>query len=84
MPFLHLQRDSDLVKINVSTAVRGDVVCECVHVDEAWSCEQMLFRVAFNTNYVRSNMLMLSRDQVDVLWHARECFPQDFRAEVRG
>lgn len=41
-----------------------------------------MFRVMFHTAFVRSNMLMLNRDEVDVLWDAKDQFPKDFRAEV--
>lgn len=44
--------------------------------------EEMMFRVMFHTAFVRSNMLMLNRDEVDVLWDAKDQFPKDFRAEV--
>lgn len=44
--------------------------------------EEMMFRVMFHTAFVRSNILMLNRDEVDVLWDAKDQFPKDFRAEV--
>lgn len=42
----------------------------------------MIFRVMFHTAFVRSNVLMLSRDEVDVLWDVKDQFSREFRAEV--
>ncbi|KAJ1421856.1 Tensin phosphatase, C2 domain [Sesbania bispinosa] len=36
----------------------------------------------FHTAFVRSNTLMLSRDEIDILWDAKDQFPKDFKAEV--
>ncbi|KAL5980299.1 hypothetical protein ACLOJK_028207 [Asimina triloba] len=36
----------------------------------------------FNTAFIRSNILMLNRDEIDILWNAKDLFPKDFRAEV--
>lgn len=44
--------------------------------------EEMIFRVMFHTAF-RSKVLMLSRDEVDVLWDAKDIFSRDFRGEVR-
>jgi hypothetical protein len=41
-----------------------------------------MFRVMFNTAFIRSNILILTRDDIDILWNAKERFPKDFRAEV--
>lgn len=92
-----MQRDSEVVKIDVGCVVAGDVVLECVHMecddtdmstvgmpkgDDTVHSEQMIFRIAFNTNYTRSNMLMLTRHDADILWNGKERFSPDFRAEV--
>jgi formin 2 len=42
----------------------------------------MMFRVMFHTAFVRANILMLIRDEIDTLWDAKDQFPKDFRAEV--
>ncbi|PQQ20487.1 formin-like protein 20 [Prunus yedoensis var. nudiflora] len=36
----------------------------------------------FHTAFVRSNILMLGRDDIDILWDAKDQFSKDFRAEV--
>lgn len=71
-----------LVKIDVHCRIQGDVVLECVHLDEDLVREEMMFRVMFNTAFVRSNILVLNRDEIDVLWDARDQLSKDFRAEV--
>lgn len=71
-----------LVKIDVHCRIQGDVVLECVHMDEDLVREEMMFRVMFNTAFVRSNILVLNRDEMDILWDAKDQFSKDFRAEV--
>ena len=70
------------MKIDIRCRVQGDVVVECIHLDDDLVREEMMFRVMFQTAFVRSNVLMLTRDEVDVLWDAKEQFPKDFKAEV--
>ncbi|XP_073105558.1 formin-like protein 5 isoform X2 [Elaeis guineensis] len=70
------------IKINCHCRVQGDVVVECIHMDEELEHEEMMFRVMFNTAFVRSNILTLSRDEIDVAWNAKDKFPKDFKAEV--
>ncbi|KAL0330213.1 UNVERIFIED_CONTAM: Formin-like protein 18 [Sesamum radiatum] len=74
--------DCELVKIDVNCHVQGDVVLECITLDENLEHEEMMFRVMFNTAFIRSNILMLTRDEIDILWNAKDQFPKDFRAEV--
>lgn len=71
-----------LVKIDIRCRVRGDVVLECIHLDEDLVREEMMLRVMFHTTFVRSNILMLGRDDIDILWDAKDQFSKDFRAEV--
>lgn len=70
------------MKIDIRCRVQGDIVIECIHLEDDMVREEMMFRVMFNTAFVRSNILMLSRDEIDVLWDAKEQFPKDFRVEV--
>lgn len=77
-----MQADCELVKIDIGCHIQGDVVIECISLDEDQEREEMMFRVVFNTAFIRSNILMLSRDQIDILWDAKDRFPKDFRAEV--
>ncbi|EFJ37653.1 hypothetical protein SELMODRAFT_74599 [Selaginella moellendorffii] len=74
--------DCDVMKIDVQCAVQGDVVLECIHLDLESDREEMMFRVMFNTAFIRSNILMLNRDDIDILWNGKERFSKDFRAEV--
>ncbi|XP_020550756.1 formin-like protein 6 isoform X1 [Sesamum indicum] len=76
------QADCELVKIDINCHVQGDVVLECITLDENLEHEEMMFRVMFNTAFIRSNILMLTRDEIDILWNAKDQFPKDFRAEV--
>ncbi|VFQ82125.1 unnamed protein product [Cuscuta campestris] len=76
------QVECELVKIDIHCLVQGDAVLECIHLDDKLGREEMVFRVMFHTAFIRSNVLMLSREDVDVLWDAKEQFSKDFRAEV--
>jgi len=76
------QADCDVVKIDIHCHVQGDVVLECINLDAELEREEMMFRVMFNTAFIRSNILMLNRDDIDTLWNAKDRFPKDFRAEV--
>lgn len=77
-----VQADCELVKIDIHCHIQGDVVLECITLDNGMEREQMMFRVMFNTAFIRSNILMLNRDDVDMLWNIKDQFPNDFRAEV--
>ncbi|KAK2398914.1 formin protein [Trifolium repens] len=76
------QADCELVKIDIHCHVQGDVVLECISLEGDLEREQMMFRVMFNTAFIRSNILMLNRDEIDMLWNAKDHFPKDFRVEV--
>lgn len=77
-----LQADCDLVKIDIHCRVKGDVVLEFVHLEDNQVQEEMMFRAMFHTAFLRSNLLVLGRDDIDILWDARDQFPKDFKAEV--
>ncbi|KAI3900731.1 hypothetical protein MKW92_033319 [Papaver armeniacum] len=79
---LYKQADCELVKIDVGCHIEGDVVLECISLDEDLVREEMMFRVMFNTAFIRSNILMLNRDEIDILWNTKDRFPKDFRAEI--
>ncbi|PPD70319.1 hypothetical protein GOBAR_DD32795 [Gossypium barbadense] len=74
------QKECALVKIDINCHVQGDIVVECVNLSEK-EREKMIFRVVFNSAFIRSNILMLNRDEIDVLWDAKDQFPKEFRAE---
>lgn len=62
--------------------MRGDVVLEVVHLDLDSERELMMFRVMFNTAFIRSNILMLNSENLDILWDSKERYPKGFCAEV--
>ncbi|KAJ0643595.1 putative protein kinase RLK-Pelle-CrRLK1L-1 family [Helianthus annuus] len=72
--------ECELVKIDIHHRVQGDVVLECVHVDHVR--EDIIFRVMFHTAFVRSGVLDLSCDEVDVMWDARDQMQKNFKAKV--
>ncbi|KAK9683698.1 hypothetical protein RND81_10G158900 [Saponaria officinalis] len=76
------QTESELLKIDIHCHVQGDVVLECISLDDDLEHEQMMFRVMFSTAFIRSNILMLNRDEIDTLWDSKDKFPKDFRTEV--
>ncbi|GLT76865.1 hypothetical protein SLA2020_484990 [Shorea laevis] len=76
------QSDCELVKIDIHCHVQGDVVLECISLDSDQERESMMFRVMFNTAFIRSNILMLNREEIDIIWNAKDQFLKDFRAEV--
>ncbi|KAL6175465.1 hypothetical protein ACLB2K_052106 [Fragaria x ananassa] len=78
----YVQAECMLVKMDIRCRVRGDVVVECIHLDEDLVHEEMMFRVMFHTAFVRSNILILSREDIDIIWDAKEQFSKDFRSEV--
>ncbi|KAI3511164.1 hypothetical protein L1887_18308 [Cichorium endivia] len=59
-----------------------DIVMECISLHDLLGREKMMFRVVFNTAFIRSNILMLGRDEIEMLWDAKDLFPKDFRAEL--
>ncbi|KAI9083832.1 hypothetical protein K1719_034090 [Acacia pycnantha] len=76
------QVDCGVIKIDIQCLVQGDVVLECVHLDLDPEREVMMFRIMFNTAFIRSNILMLNTENLDILWDSKERYPKGFRAEV--
>ncbi|KAK4481920.1 hypothetical protein RD792_012833 [Penstemon davidsonii] len=76
------QAECELVKIDINCHIQGDVVLECINLHDDMEQEEMMFRAMFNTAFIRSNILMLNRDEIDILWDIKDQFPKDFRAEV--
>ncbi|KAF6139747.1 hypothetical protein GIB67_004927 [Kingdonia uniflora] len=69
-------------KINISCLIQGDVVLECIHLDDDLVHEEMMFRIMFNTTLIQSNVFMLGREEIDVLWDYKDQLPKEFKAEV--
>ncbi|KAL5224492.1 hypothetical protein ABZP36_011131 [Zizania latifolia] len=76
------QADNVPVKINVGSCVQGDVILECLHVDDGLEDERLMFRVMFNTCFIQSHILMLNFEDVDASWDADQRFTKNFKAEV--
>ncbi|XVE53664.1 hypothetical protein DITRI_Ditri03aG0021000 [Diplodiscus trichospermus] len=76
------QNECALVKIDINCHIQGDVVVECINLNDDMEREGMIFRVVFNTAFIRSNILMLNREEIDSLWDAKDLFPKEFRAEI--
>ncbi|KAK6947307.1 Tensin phosphatase, C2 domain, partial [Dillenia turbinata] len=76
------QADCDVIKIDIQCLVQGDVVLECLHLDLDPEREVMMFRIMFNTAFIRSNILMLNCENLDTLWNSKDRFLKGFRAEV--
>ncbi|XWS72753.1 hypothetical protein CRYUN_Cryun02cG0068000 [Craigia yunnanensis] len=76
------QVDCELVKIDSHCHDLGDVVLECISLYSDQERESMMFRAMFNTTFIRSNILMLNCEEIDILWNVKDQFPKDFRAEV--
>uniref|UniRef100_A0ACD5Y0P3 Uncharacterized protein n=1 Tax=Avena sativa TaxID=4498 RepID=A0ACD5Y0P3_AVESA len=76
------QADNMPVKLNVGSCVQGDVVLECLHVDDGLENERLMFRVMFNTFFIQSHILQLNFEDIDVCWDADQRFTKNFKAEV--
>ncbi|KAI3771861.1 hypothetical protein L6452_03032 [Arctium lappa] len=80
-PF-NTKAESELVKIDINCHIQGDIVLECISLHDDTGPEKMMYRAMFNTAFIKSNMLMLNRDEIDLYWDAKDQFPKDFRAEL--
>ncbi|CAL9049441.1 unnamed protein product [Musa banksii] len=76
------QAEATPVKLKTRCRVQGDVVVECIHMDKDLEHEEIMFRIMFNTAFVHSSILMLSREEIDVVWNAKDQFSRDFKADV--
>ncbi|KAM0843525.1 hypothetical protein ACQ4PT_057652 [Festuca glaucescens] len=76
------QADNMPVKLNVGSCAQGDVVLECLHVDDGLENERLMFRVMFNTFFIQSHILQLNFEDIDVCWDADQRFTKNFKAEV--
>ncbi|KAG8639433.1 hypothetical protein MANES_14G112656v8 [Manihot esculenta] len=79
---VYKQTECELVKIDINCHIKGDVVLECISLEDDMEHEHMIFRAVFNTAFIRSNILILNRDEIDTLWDSKIQFPKNFRAEI--
>lgn len=70
------------IRMSAACRVQGDVVLECIHIGDNLEHKETMFRVMFNTAFIQSNILRLTRDDIDVSWNVNNQLPRDFRAEV--
>ncbi|XP_024961028.1 formin-like protein 13 [Cynara cardunculus var. scolymus] len=75
------QAECELVIIDIDCHIQGDIVLECMSLHDDLEHENMMYRAMFNTSFIRSNILILNRDEIDVLWDAKDQYPMDFKAE---
>ncbi|KAJ8751820.1 hypothetical protein K2173_026013 [Erythroxylum novogranatense] len=78
----YMQENEESVKIDIGLHVQGDVVLECISLCGDPETELMTFRVMFNTAFIRSNILILTCNEIDTLWKFKDQFPKEFRAEI--
>ncbi|CAD5176568.1 unnamed protein product [Musa acuminata subsp. malaccensis] len=79
----HFRQAEDApIKLNVRCCVQGDLVLECINVDEYLEDEELMFRVMFNTAFIQSHILLLNPEDIDIPWEAEDHFSKDFKAEV--
>ncbi|KAI3513867.1 hypothetical protein L1887_12082 [Cichorium endivia] len=76
------QAENELVKIDINCNIQGDIVLECINLDDDMVKETMMYRAMFNTAFIKSNTLMLNHDEIDVCWDKKEQFHKDFKAEL--
>ncbi|GKF68119.1 formin-like protein 13 isoform X6, partial [Tanacetum coccineum] len=74
--------ESELVQIDINCNIQGDVVMECISLQDELVKEKIMYRAMFNTAFIKSNTLMLNREEIDIYWDAKNQFPKDFRAEL--
>lgn len=70
--------------MNIGCVVSGDVVLECSHLKDDLVGEVLIFRVTFNTGFIRSNSLKFNREEIDLRWDSDgKIVPMDFKLEVK-
>ncbi|KAF2576641.1 hypothetical protein F2Q70_00006479 [Brassica cretica] len=80
---INLQEECIQVKLDIQCHVQGDIVLELINLHDDLVREEMVFRIMFNTAFVRGNVLKVQSDEMDILWEAKDQFPGEFKAEVR-
>ncbi|CAI9298300.1 unnamed protein product [Lactuca saligna] len=76
------QAENELVKIDINCNIQGDIVLECINLTDDLVNETIMYRTMFNTAFLKSNTLMLNREEVDISWDKKDQFPKDFKAEL--
>jgi len=69
--------DYEFIKINIDCQIQGDVVLECISVGADQVREEMMFRVMFSTAFIKSNIMVLNRDEIDMMWDPKIDFKRN-------
>ncbi|XP_020580029.1 formin-like protein 6 isoform X3 [Phalaenopsis equestris] len=77
------EEDDSQISLDVHCSIQGDVVLECIHMDGDLELEEMLFRIMFNTAFIQNNVLLLNREEIDIIWGLEDQFTKNFKAEVK-
>ncbi|KAI3513870.1 hypothetical protein L1887_12085 [Cichorium endivia] len=73
--------ENELVKFDINCNIQGDIVLECINLDDMVK-ETIMYRVMFNTAFIKAQSLMLNRDEIDVNWDTKNQFHKDFTVEL--
>ncbi|KAK1436353.1 hypothetical protein QVD17_02132 [Tagetes erecta] len=73
--------DCEIVIIDIDCHIQGDIVLECINLHDDWEHYNLIYRAMFNTSFIRSNILILNRYEIDMPWNANYEFHNDFKAE---
>ncbi|KAI3496069.1 hypothetical protein L1887_38419 [Cichorium endivia] len=73
--------ECEIVIIDIDCHIQGDIKLECISFQDNLDHEIIVFRAMFNTSFIRSNILILTGDEIDIPWDAKYQFPDDFKAE---
>ncbi|CAN7069098.1 unnamed protein product [Brassica rapa subsp. trilocularis] len=76
------QEECIQVKLDIQCHVQGDIVLELINLHDDLVREEIVFRIMFNTAFVRGNVLKVQSHEMDILWEAKDQFPGEFKAEV--
>nr|VDD20506.1 unnamed protein product [Brassica rapa] len=79
---IYQQEECIQVKLDIQCHVQGDIVLELINLHDDLVREEIVFRIMFNTAFVRGNVLKVQSHEMDILWEAKDQFPGEFKAEV--
>uniref|UniRef100_A0A803MMR7 C2 tensin-type domain-containing protein n=1 Tax=Chenopodium quinoa TaxID=63459 RepID=A0A803MMR7_CHEQI len=74
------KEECEFVKLELRCQIQGDVFLECIHLHDDQVSEEMIFKIMLHTGFVRSNILELNCDDMDVPWNTKVA--RNFKAEV--
>ncbi|CAH1432743.1 unnamed protein product [Lactuca virosa] len=77
-----LLAESEVVKIDINCHIQGDVVLECLNLHDDMAKADIMYFAMFNIAFIKSNTLVLNRNEIDVSWGIKDQFSKDFKAEL--